>query len=54
MPNTHFTPWEDTNNFRALIDNEVSRKSLSIQAFDDLSQNHSYRTRVNTVLREIG
>lgn len=54
IPNTHFTPWEATNNFRALIENEVSRKSLSIQAFDDLSQNHSYETRVNTVLREIG
>ena len=54
IPNTHFTPWEDINNFRALIENEVSRKSLSIQAFDDLSQNHSYGTRVNTVLREIG
>ena len=54
IANTHFTPWEDTNDFRALIENEVSRKSLSIQAFDDLSQNHSYRTRVNTVLHEIG
>ena len=54
IPNTHFTPWEDNNDFRALIENEVSRKSLSIQAFDDLSQNHSYGTRVNTVLREIG
>ena len=54
IPNIHFTPWEATNNFRALIENEVSRKSLSIQAFDDLSQNHSYRARVNTVLREIG
>lgn len=54
IPNTHFTPWEDTNDFRALIENEVSRKSLSIQAFDDLSQNHSYRTRVNTILNEIG
>jgi hypothetical protein len=53
-PNTHFTPWEDTNDFRALIENEVSRKSLSNQAFDDLSQNHSYGTRINTVLREIG
>ena len=53
IPNTHFTPWEATNNFRALIENEVSRKSLSIQAFDDLSQNHSYRTRVDTVLCEI-
>ena len=54
IPNTHFTLWEATNNFRALIENEVLRKSLSIQAFDDLSQNHSYRARVNTVLREIG
>lgn len=54
IPNTHFTPWEDANDFRALIENEVSRKSLSIQAFDDLSQNHSYRTRVNTILHEIG
>ena len=54
IPNIHFTTWEATNNFRALIENEVSRKSLSIQAFDDLSQNHSYRARVNTVLREIG
>ena len=54
IPNTHFTPWKDTNDFRALIENEVSRKSLSIQAFDDLSQNHSYRARVNTVLHEIG
>jgi hypothetical protein len=54
IPNAHFTPWEDTNDFRALIENEVSRKSFSIQAFDDLSQNHSYRTRVNTVLHEIG
>ena len=54
IPNTHFTSWEATNNFRALIENEVSRKSLSIQAFDDLSQNHSYRARVDTVLREIG
>jgi hypothetical protein len=54
IPSIHFTPWEATNNFRALIENEVSRKSLSIQAFDDLSQNHSYRARVNTVLREIG
>jgi hypothetical protein len=54
IPNTHFTPWVNTNDFRALIENEVSRKSLSIQAFDDLSQNHSYGMRVNTVLREIG
>jgi hypothetical protein len=54
IPDTHFTPWEDINNFRALIENEVSRKSLSIQAFDDLSQNHSYGARVNTILREIG
>ena len=54
IPNTHFTLWEATNNFRALIENEVLRKSLSIQAFDDLNQNHSYRARVNTVLREIG
>ena len=54
IPNTHFTPWKDTNDFTALIENEVLRKSLSIQAFDDLSQNHSYRARVNTVLREIG
>jgi len=53
IPNTHFTPWADTNDFRALIENEVSRKALSIQAFDDLSQNHSYGKRVNTVLREI-
>ena len=54
ITNTHFTPWENTNNFNALVENEVSRKSLSNQAFDDLSQNHSYGTRVNTVLREIG
>ena len=54
IPNTHFIPWANTNDFRALIENEVSRKSLSIQAFDDLSQNHSYGMRVNTVLREIG
>jgi hypothetical protein len=54
IPNTHFTPWENPNDLRSLIENEVSRKSLSIQAFDDLSQNHSYGTRVNTVLREIG
>ena len=54
IPNTHFTPWVNTNDFRALIENEVSRKSLSIQAFDDLSQNHSYGARVNTVSREIG
>ena len=54
IPITHFTPWEDTNDFRSLIENEVSRESLSIQAFDDLSQNHSYGKRVNTVLREIG
>ncbi len=54
IPNSHFTSWEATSNFRALIENEVSRKSLSIQAFDDLSQNHSYRARVNTILREIG
>jgi hypothetical protein len=54
IPNTHFTPWVSTNDFRALIENEVSRKSLSIQSFDDLSQNHSYGMRVNTVLREIG
>jgi len=54
ITNTHFTPWENTNNFNALVENEVSRKSLSNQAFDDLSQNHSYGMRVNTVLREIG
>ena len=54
IPNTHFIPWVNTNDFRALIENEVLRKSLSIQAFDDLSQNHSYGMRVNTVLREIG
>jgi len=54
IPNTHFTTWEEINDFRALIENEVLRKSLSIQAFDDLSQNHSYRARVNTVLHEIG
>jgi hypothetical protein len=54
IPNTHFTPWASTNDFKALIENEVSRKSLSIQAFNDLSQNHSYGMRVNTVLREIG
>jgi hypothetical protein len=54
IPNTHFTPWANTNDFGALIENEVSRESLSIQAFDDLSQNHSYGMRVNTVLREIG
>ena len=51
---THFTPWENTNDFKTLVENEVLRKSLSNQAFDDLSQNHSYRARVNTILREIG
>jgi len=54
ITNTHFTPWENTNNFNALIEKEVSRKLLSNQAFDDLNQNHSYGARVNTVLREIG
>jgi hypothetical protein len=54
VPNIHFTPYGNPNDLRSLIENEVSRKSLSIQAFDDLSQNHSYGTRVNTVLREIG
>jgi hypothetical protein len=54
IPNIHFTPYGNPNDLRSLIENEVSRKSLSIQAFDDLSQNHSYGTRVNTVLREIG
>jgi hypothetical protein len=51
---THFTPWENTNDFKTLVENEVLRKSLSNQAFDDLSQNHSYGARVNTILREIG
>jgi hypothetical protein len=54
VPNIHFTPYGNPNDLRSLRENEVSRKSLSTQAFDDLSQNHSYGTRVNTVLREIG
>ena len=54
IPNSHFTPYRNPNDLRSLIENEVSRKSFSIQAFEDLSQNHSYGTRVNTVLDKIG
>ena len=54
ITSTHFTLWENASDFKTLVENEVLRKSLSNQAFDDLSQNHSYRARINTILREIG
>ena len=54
-PNKHFTPWEPSEipRIQEMIKEDGLLQSKAVAAWEDLSPNHSYRSRVNQLLQNL-